>query len=652
MNPSPRALRRPVHAATRAAGGLALLLLTLCLATAAPAQHDGEPSTAPPPPPGDGALTVEVRHPPSPADAGGLAVALYALDTQGRPGFVGGETDERGRVTFTGLSTDPGIVYLVGVRFRDVPFGERVAFEAGRREVSVEIEVAAPTDRVAGIVVEELRARLDWLGDRIRVREVLRVKNASQRVVLIPESQRPRAILERRLPPDALDLAAGSTSIGEGLTLEAGVMRFFGPLYPGEQRVEYEYSLPVAETRGRIPIEMREPLGQVSIVAGTLGLEATAPRLSKESQVRSDTGQPLAAWSHPALGAGERIEIDFELPDARRDAALVTIPRSDLWLELDDTRLTATADLQLEVPAGPPLAGTPDAPLFHVALPPGGEMVGVAPEAEALGLVPTEDGGFDVVGPIGPGTTSLGYSYRLAARPEGVELALGFPRPVETLNVLIADTGLALSSRRLHRRRPFRSGTRNYLHREAFNVTPDERVDLELVPLREPGLPRLAGIVITIAAAAAGALFLFAPLQRRDRAGETSEADWAPIRAERESVYASIRDLDHDYETGKLEPDDYEPMREALRERAISLLREEQAAAAEPARTASAAAARTASEAEAQTATAPSPQTTPESAGAPSIGAFCPSCGARVRAEWRFCSSCGEPLRPEDEVDA
>ncbi len=510
-----------------------------------------------------------------------------------------------------------------------------MTFAEGEKQASVEVQVSMPTDRLDGVRVEELRVRVDWMGDRLLVREIVRIVNPGGRVIQLPAERAAtaRAIVTRPLAAGARDFELGSSSLGDGLAFADGVVRYFGPLYPGDQGIEFQYSLPIAKAGApvRVPVELGQASARLVAVAGTAGMTISGPGLVASSAVRSDSGQTLSAWARSGLRAGESSLLEITLPETRLDPQLVSIPRADVWLDLDDTRLTATADLQLEVAKGPPVAGTPERPLVSVTLPEGASLTGVAPEAEALGLIP-RDHGFDVVGPIGEGVTSLGYAYRLDARPEGVSLDLRFSRPVSTLNVLVADTGLALESSRLHRLRPFRSGTRNYLHREAFNVTPEEAVDLRLAPLRARGLPREAGLAFAFAAIAGSAAFLVAPLMRRSRGlapMTTSDVDRARLRAEREATYAAIADVDHDFETGKLEGDDYTALRASLRERAIELLRAEQTGAT--------------------TAAAPAVATGPGPA-APNAR-FCPSCGAAAAQEWRFCTACGAALPEAPRAD-
>jgi hypothetical protein len=618
------------------------------------AQHTGEEGEAPRPPAGNGTLTIQVRHATTPSEAADLSIALYALASDGSPGFARGQTDAEGHLRFEGISTDPEIVYLIGASYREIPFGQRITFAPDATTARVEIEISDPTDQLAGVEVEELRARIDWRGDRVDVHETLRIINPGDRVILLSGDDRSRAIAVRQLGPGAQDLSPGLRSISDHLGFEDGQVRFFGPLYPGEQRVDYRYSLPIEEEGLTFQVEMREALNRVVIVAGTPGIEVAGPELVASSEVLSESNQGLSAWARSGLRGAQRLDVTLTFPDFQHDPSLITIARSDIWLELDDTRLTATAELSLEVAPGSPVAGTPEAPLFHVSLPIGATLGGVSKQAEALGLLPTADAGFDVIGPIGPGTTSLSYSFQLPARPEGTRLELRFPRNVETLNVMIADTGLALDSRRLHRRRPFRSGTRNYLHREAYNVSPEEVVDLELVPLRTTGIPRPATMAIAIAAAAAGGVFLAMPLFGASRRELDVAVEGEPIGAEREALYEAIRDLDHDFETGKLEPVDHHAMRKDLRERAIVLLRRERAPATDSASPQAIPAASQVQRAPAarESIASQTSQTaaSPPSGTQPGSGDYCTACGAQVKSEWRFCSRCGGPLEPLPEA--
>jgi len=651
-----RTLGRPASVAVSI---IALFVLAAAPALAQPGPDAGQ---VPPPPPGPGKLTVQIVSGDTDGSASGLQIALYALGPDGAPGLANGETDASGRAVFAGISNDPAIVYLVGVRYAEIPFGERIAFAEGATDALIEINVAMPTAEIQGVTVEEVRSRVDWMGDRIVVTEIIRLNSSGDRVIQVPsDNTSGLSIIERPLPLAAKDFNPGPSSIGDELAFDDGRVRFLGPLYPGEQRVEYQFSLPV-ETGARtldFPVELREATERVVLVAGTSGIEISGDALTPSRDLSSDTGQSLASWARGALRAGRPLNVSLTLPESRLDGTALTIPRADVWLDLDDTRVNANVDLSLSVAPGAPITGTSEAPLMHVSIPDGAELQGVSPESEAMGLVPTPDGGFDVIGPIGPGEHSFGYAYRIASRPDGVELGMRFPREIQTLNVLIADTGLALDSSRLHRRRPFRNGTRNYLHREAYNVTNTEVVDLRLEPLRATGLPRNASIAIIGGASLAGAFFIISPLLGARRREELGDPELDRLREEREAVYVAIADLEHDFETGKLESTDYEAMLSQFKGQAIALMRSERE--------------RTGKAAPIPAATSASPNdSTNEKSGnsgigdtaaskpaslsalidtndtAPTTSTFCPSCGGRIDPKWRFCSHCGGELQPSE----
>jgi len=89
-----------------------------------------------------------------------------------------------------------------------------------------------------------------------------------------------------------------------------------------------------------------------------------------------------------------------------------------------------------------------------------------------------------VRGPIPPGESQLDLRYPLPAGPQGAHCAARFETDVPIAQVFIADSGLDVSSTRLHRRRPVRTPEeRIFLHFEAFHVDAGETLELSLAPL-------------------------------------------------------------------------------------------------------------------------------------------------------------------------
>jgi len=227
-------------------------------------------------------------------------------------------------------------------------------------------------------------------------------------------------------------------------------------------------------------------------------------------------------------------------------------------------------------------------------------------------------------GPLPPGETRLQIAYTLPVTdPTGaVTLDLRFGRKLPLLSIYTADTGLRTESERLHRRRPVTTTDRTYIALEAFEVEPSETVQLTLTPLASPGtLPRVALYLIVALAAGVIVSFVAAPLRTPRRVlsqGDDVETQDA-ARHEREAIYVSLRDLDHDHETAKLSDEDYQSMRRELRDRVAALLRASTDLAAARSEPQASEVGKTASEA----------------------AAFCTHCGTPARASDRFCAQCG-----------
>jgi hypothetical protein len=284
--------------------------------------------------------------------------------------------------------------------------------------------------------------------------------------------------------------------------------------------------------------------------------------------------------------------------------------------------MRVTVDLALEADSKTAIRSGDGEPILRLDLPANAELTGLTPDAQAMGVLPREgsDGkisGLDVYGPIPPGTTQLGYKYRVPLEAGAASLALRFPAPLRLLNVLVADIGVVIESSRMHRRRPFRSGTRLYLHRQAFQVAPDEEVLLHFEPIVRTGPPRSASIAAGLAGVTLAAGFIVLPLIRARRAPDSSEPEASPLGLEREAIYDAIRDLELDFETGKLEQADYEETRTRLRADAVELLRRE----------------RSGEHAAAVTRDAARDATT-----------RCPGCGEASDPGWKFCSHCGAAI--------
>lgn len=590
-------------------------LAWLVLALAGPAAAQAPSAPTGDVPPGPATLRGRVVVSESGAPAPQAEVVLYALPGRGAPGVRRTESDTEGRFALSGISADPSTAYLVGARWQGVPFpGDRVSFAAGETERQVEIRVSPLTQDATSLAVVETELRFEWVGDRLAVSEVHRLRNGGTRTIYVPEAARGpgRAAFRAELPEGAEDFRMPLGIEPEGLVRRGRELAFHGPLYPGEQELGFSYRLPASGAR--LAVEKRLPSGAGRLV---VRVPEAGPQVESAALVADDPtvlqGRRYRQLSRSGLAPGSRVQLSFELPPVRIDRDAVSLAETRVFLEYDDAVLLVNEEHLLRVAGDAHVAAPPDGHLLRLPLPPEAEDLRFDTGSFDFGLLPSDDGGVELRGPLPPGDSQVQIVYRIPLSAATVRFERRFTRPLPLLSVYVVDTGLLARSERLHRRRPVRSGERTFLHLEAFQIEPDEPVTLSLAPLPpRPRLPRAAVLALVGLAAALAIGVLTAPL-RRGAAGELDlDAEEDVARDEREAVYAAIRDLEHDHETGKLSEADYASLRRELRARAAALLRDER-----------------------QDAVAPVPERTP---------ARCPSCGSEPRPEDRFCARCGERL--------
>jgi hypothetical protein len=259
--------------------------------------------------------------------------------------------------------------------------------------------------------------------------------------------------------------------------------------------------------------------------------------------------------------------------------APISLVHSKLWLEFDDAALEVEEQHVLRVESETPLVAESDAPLLRFTLPAGVVGLRFSPTSLALGLDPDASGVLAVRGPIPPGDSTLALGYRLPVEGSAVRFERRFPRALPLLSMVVADTGILAETTRLHRLRSIRTESRTYLQLEGFEIEPEERIviDLRQLPAPRP-LSALARAGFTALAAAGAIAFLIAPLRGGRQPEDSAETRAARFAAEREVVYASIRDLDEDFETGKLTSQDHAALRGELRAQAVRLLQTEREA--------------------------------------------------------------------------
>lgn len=126
----------------------------------------------------------------------------------------------------------------------------------------------------------------------------------------------------------------------------------------------------------------------------------------------------------------------------------------------------------------------------------------------------------------------------------------------------------------------------------------------------------------------------------------TVEADADPLAElvdRRDSIYKALKELEFDYQVGKVSDADFQAFSTQLKSQAVAVLKEIdalQAIGIDPELDARIEAEIAALRRNGRAEVAVAPVAAPEAAAA----AFCPQCGRQARPGDRFCSRCGAPL--------
>jgi len=227
-----------------------------------------------------------------------------------------------------------------------------------------------------------------------------------------------------------------------------------------------------------------------------------------------------------------------------------------------------------------------------------------------------QNGVAEIRGPILPGDQGASFQigYDVEAPDTELDTVVALPSAADDLGVYVQDFGIDVDAGPLHPARPARDNDVIYQAFLGFELPAGTEV-----PIRVRALPPATQIpqwlIGAIAALFAGGLLFFVagPLVFARLAGAGSGAaplEESPAKA---ALAAALRDLEHDFETGKLSPDDRDRLRDDLRREAVgALARERGVFAAEP-------------------------------AAEPAAERVC-QCGRVAASEDRFCASCGKAL--------
>jgi hypothetical protein len=181
------------------------------------------------------------------------------------------------------------------------------------------------------------------------------------------------------------------------------------------------------------------------------------------------------------------------------------------------------------------------------------------------------NGTAEIRGPVFPGERTYTFAYDLPDSGAALETELPVAEPLPELELVIRDFGIRVDAGTLHPARPVREGDSIYLRYVGFDLAADTRIPLRVLPLAPPTTPPpwLQGLLLLLV----GGGLLLVVIRPIDQGVPVEAASGQTATdGEREAIIASLRDLEFDFETGKLSAEDRDRLREELRREAARTL--------------------------------------------------------------------------------
>ena len=228
------------------------------------------------------------------------------------------------------------------------------------------------------------------------------------------------------------------------------------------------------------------------------------------------------------------------------------------------------------------------------------------------------DGGVAVRGPIYPGERSYEFAYDLQDTGGELQIELDLPNSAETVEVMVRDFGAEIEAGPLHPARPVRSSDQVYQRYVGFDLPDGTSIPLQVTPL-PPVQPLPMTLRVLLVGLIAGSLcyYVVRPFSVDAAAGLGGGLGEDGADAEKAALVTSLRDLEHDFETGKISAEDRDALRREVRREALEALARARAVEAK--------------------------SSAPGAGESEEPPASC-ECGFRPRPGDRFCGGCGRTL--------
>lgn len=274
-----------------------------------------------------------VNKTPGGPQVGDLEVALIGIQSSvplSSPMTTKADAD--GKFQFSGLTVDPGIVYVAQVGYLDVYYtSDDTQLTAESASQTIELAVYETTESDAAIKVANAHMVLDFLPGQVDVLEVWRFANSGDRTYVGTKSGESRNTLRFSLP-------AGASGVdhGEGMAPEPtsnGIVDTL-PVIPGVRDIAFAYSIPYQSSKLTITKKADYAIDSFGLLAkGDGGVAVSSVALTKGDPLNMG-GVTYLSYSAKGVAAGADLDASLSgLPVSTTDGKGSSMPSIPLiWV--------------------------------------------------------------------------------------------------------------------------------------------------------------------------------------------------------------------------------------------------------------------------------------------------------------------------------
>jgi len=246
---------------------------------------------------GSGDVIVLVKNGTTGEILANQPVRLYVFEQDRFVDMREGETDEEGRVQFTGLPTNPTWAYIAETTYQDLTYHSdpgQFAPDTDRIELTVSVYDAGATRDAISI------ERAHWLIDLttpgfVDVGEVYVFANASDRVYAgeRPDPNAAPRVLEIPLPEEAISINVNGQTEDGRFQIDGTTVIDTQPLPPGTVQIVLSYSLPVVDGQVEISHPLPYYTRMLNLLAPDIGIQVEAPDWQEDEPIVTQGGDFL-----------------------------------------------------------------------------------------------------------------------------------------------------------------------------------------------------------------------------------------------------------------------------------------------------------------------------------------------------------------------